>query len=140
MADESDLSRIDVIKAALQFYREWRSPQNTQVKALALAVELATAGVEQVTGKKWNEDGLTAAALVENLKQLILHFAPIDAATVTLPPNVPPGPGKPDIRGVAGKLITMIENEGLWPAENTVNRPGTRAALLRTLVTTKHAN
>jgi hypothetical protein len=88
------------IRAALH-YRIMRYQQPAlHVEALACMLYLLVKWTERETGKRWIDDSLTGAAVREGIERLIFHFAPTAAEPVTIPP---------EIKGLTGKLITLVE-------------------------------
>ncbi len=89
------------IRAALMAWCRRHFRYEPHIEALIAAIGLVADGVERRTGKKWNEDLVTGAALREEVDRLISHFAP----RAPEPPVIPD-----DVGGVGGFVIALIEN------------------------------
>jgi hypothetical protein len=108
LAAKHNSSAAKEIRHAVRFWlnKQLNKPAN-HVGALATLISLLVQQIEKRTGKKWNEDALTGAAVAKAVDLLIFHFAP----TKLPPPEIPR-----ELESVPGELIAIAESlrPGFW--------------------------
>ena len=89
------------IRAAVKYWGSLLEKPELHVGALICLITILVRRIEARTGKKWIDDPATGTYVCKLVEELIFHFAPTPAEKVDVPP---------EIAGISGELITIMEN------------------------------
>jgi hypothetical protein len=107
LAKQHNRSSAEEVRLAVGYWAKLLHKPNWHTATLLAFISLLITRVEARRGHTWIKDPVAGAAVFENVKNLILHFAPASAESVTLPP---------ELASISGELLSIAEN--LYP------RPG----------------
>ena len=89
------------IRAAVHYWLRLLEKPEQHIGALILLIAILVRRIEAHTGRKWNEDPLTGAAVREYVERLIFHFAPTPTERIVVPP---------EIENIAFGLVSVAED------------------------------
>jgi predicted transcriptional regulator len=103
LADKHGRDRSKEIRDAIRYWARMLEKPARHVGALVCLIAILVRRIEARTGQRWLDDPATGAFVGKLVEKLIFHFAP--TSTPTEPVAIPP-----DIAGITGELITIMEN------------------------------
>jgi len=93
-------SRSAEIRDALRYWVGRERHPERHVRLLTVLIALLIGRIERATGRRWNNDPLTAQAVREQVERLIGHFAPASAEPLVVPA---------EISKIVSELIVTLE-------------------------------
>jgi Arc/MetJ-type ribon-helix-helix transcriptional regulator len=93
-------SRSAEIRDALRYWVGRERHPERHVRLLTVLIALLIGRIERATGRRWNNDPLTAQAVREQVERLIGHFAPASAEPLIVPA---------EISKIVSELIVTLE-------------------------------
>jgi hypothetical protein len=120
LATRQKKDRSVVVRDALRFWISQHRLDVAHIGGLTSFIEILIGDIERRTGKRWDRDPLTGAAVRELVADLIFHLAPTPAKPLTVPS---------EIREALSHLIIRYENPP-HPASQVIDERAQALAVL----------